>query len=103
VAGGGLAFLAVACPTCNLLVMTTLGMSGALSIFAPLQPFIGAAGIVLLAATLRRILRLAAPDGATNPRASRVVGGHVRQGLEVPVSRAPVRVDTEPSDSLEIT
>jgi hypothetical protein len=53
----------VACPTCNLLVMTTLGMSGALSIFAPLQPFIGAAGIVVLAATLRRILRLAAAQG----------------------------------------
>jgi hypothetical protein len=69
-AGGGLAFLAVACPTCNLFVMTTLGMSGALSIFAPMQPFIGAAGIVLLAATLLRILRLAGQG--THPQPARL-------------------------------
>lgn len=56
-AGGGLAFLAVACPTCNLVVMTTLGMSGALSIFAPLQPLIGIAGVAVLAVTLARMLR----------------------------------------------
>ena len=55
--GGGLAFLAVACPTCNLVVMTTLGMSGALSIFAPLQPLLGIAGIAVLTVTLVRMLR----------------------------------------------
>ena len=58
VAGGGLAFLAIACPTCNLLVMTTLGASGALSLFAPVQPFLGVAGILLLVTTLVRILRM---------------------------------------------
>jgi hypothetical protein len=52
-----LAFLAVACPTCNLVVMTTLGMSGALSVFAPLQPLIGMAGIAVLGVTLARMLR----------------------------------------------
>lgn len=50
--GGIAAFLAIGCPICNKLVVASLGVSGALSIFAPLQPLIGAVSLVLLAATL---------------------------------------------------
>lgn len=54
--GGVAAFLAIGCPICNKVVVATLGVSGALSIFAPLQPMIGAASVALLAATV--VLRL---------------------------------------------
>jgi hypothetical protein len=56
-AGGGLAFLAVACPTCNVLVVGVLGTSGALSLFAPLQPLLGIVGIGALSWALWRIVR----------------------------------------------
>ncbi len=49
--GGVAAYLAIGCPICNKVVVA-LGVSGALSIFAPLQPLIGAASVALLAATL---------------------------------------------------
>jgi hypothetical protein len=62
-AGGGLAFLAVACPTCNVLVVSALGLSGAMTYFAPVQPLLGVAGVVLLAGALLRILRSAAGTG----------------------------------------
>jgi hypothetical protein len=52
-AGGLVAFLAVACPTCNALVVATLGVSGALTYFAPLQPVLGVAGVTLLLGVLR--------------------------------------------------
>lgn len=50
---GGLAvFFAIGCPVCNKLVLIALGTSGALSIFAPIQPIIGVASLVFLVATL---------------------------------------------------
>lgn len=51
-AGGIAAFLAIGCPICNKVVVAALGVSGALNVFAPLQPLIGAASVALLAATL---------------------------------------------------
>ncbi len=51
------AFLAIGCPICNKVVVALLGVSGALSIFGPIQPVIGAASVGLLA----RNARLAAP------------------------------------------
>lgn len=55
--GAGFAtFLAVGCPVCNKLVVALIGTGGALSWFAPLQPFIGIAAIVALAAGLRHQL-----------------------------------------------
>jgi hypothetical protein len=51
VAGFG-AFLAIGCPVCNKIALVLLGTSGALTIWAPLQPIIGAASLLLLAATL---------------------------------------------------
>lgn len=47
-AGGVLTFFAVGCPVCNKLVLIALGASGALQWFAPIQPILAAAGVVLL-------------------------------------------------------
>lgn len=55
--GGVAAFLAIGCPICNKVVVAVLGVSGALSIFGPIQPLIGAASVGLLATTLAWRLR----------------------------------------------
>ncbi|MGK2850332.1 MAG: hypothetical protein ACSLFN_05395 [Candidatus Limnocylindrales bacterium] len=49
--GGVGAFLAIGCPICNKIIVAVLGVSGALNVFAPLQPLIGALSIALLAGT----------------------------------------------------
>ncbi len=56
-AGGIAAFLAIGCPICNKVVVAALGVSGALNVFAPLQPLIGGASVALLAGTLLWRLR----------------------------------------------
>ena len=50
--GGFGAFFAIGCPICNKLALLLLGTSGALSIWAPIQPILGAASLVLLAGTI---------------------------------------------------
>jgi hypothetical protein len=57
--GGGLTYLAVGCPICNKIVVALLGVSGALSYFAPIQPILGAMGLVLIVVSLRAALRAA--------------------------------------------
>ncbi len=59
VAGIG-AYLAIGCPICNKIIVAVLGVSGALNVFAPLQPVIGALSIALLAGTLVWRLRMRA-------------------------------------------
>lgn len=49
--------LAVGCPICNKLVVALIGISGALNIWAPLQPLIGVLSIGLLAIGLLVRLR----------------------------------------------
>lgn len=51
--GGFLAYLAVGCPVCNKVALLALGSAGALQWFAPVQPLLAAAGVVLLAYALR--------------------------------------------------
>jgi hypothetical protein len=63
-AGGLAAFLAIGCPVCNKIVLVALGTSGALTIWAPLQPLLGAASLVLLAGALTWRLRARARGGA---------------------------------------
>jgi hypothetical protein len=58
------AFLAIGCPVCNKIALLLLGTSGALTIFAPLQPVIGAVSLGLLVATLAWRFRLRAPGRA---------------------------------------
>jgi len=51
-AGTLLSFFSVGCPICNKLVVLLLGLSGAMTFFNPLRPFLGIASIVLLSVTL---------------------------------------------------
>lgn len=54
--GGALSFFAVGCPTCNKLVLVLAGSSGALTVWAPLQPLLGTLSVALLAvAAVRRL------------------------------------------------
>ena len=55
--GGLLAFFAVGCPVCNKLVLLALGTTGAMELFAPVQPLLALASVVLLAVALRSRLR----------------------------------------------
>ena len=56
-AGGVLSFLAVGCPVCNKLVVLAVGASGALSYWAPIQPFLALASAGLLAFAVYQRLR----------------------------------------------
>ena len=55
--GALLSFFAVGCPICNKLVVLALGTSGALTWFAPVQPYLGVIALALLAWALRVRLR----------------------------------------------
>jgi H+/Cl- antiporter ClcA len=52
-AGTLISFFAVGCPVCNKLVLLALGATGAVTWFAPLQPFLALASIVLMVVALR--------------------------------------------------
>lgn len=54
--GGLLSFFAIGCPVCNKLVLLALGTTGAMNYFAPVQPFLAVAGVVVL--TWALIVRL---------------------------------------------
>jgi hypothetical protein len=58
------AFLAIGCPVCNKIALVLLGASGAMTMYAPIQPFIGAASLALLAGTLAWRLRIRARGSA---------------------------------------
>lgn len=63
--GTVLSLLAVGCPVCNKLVVAAVGMSGALSWFAPLQPILAVASLGLLGYALRARQRTAIVCGAS--------------------------------------
>jgi hypothetical protein len=56
-AGTLVTFFAVGCPVCNKLVLVALGASGAVTWFAPFQPFLAVASVALMAVALRIRLR----------------------------------------------
>jgi len=58
------AFLAIGCPVCNKVALVLLGTSGALSVYAPIQPLIGAVSLTLLVVTVAWRLRLRASGSA---------------------------------------
>ncbi|MGI9187041.1 MAG: hypothetical protein ACR2J9_05905 [Gaiellales bacterium] len=61
IVGGGLAYLAVGCPTCNHIVMLALGTTGALTWFAPIQPYLALIALaVLVGAIVHRVWLLRA-------------------------------------------
>lgn len=55
--GGLLSLLAVGCPICNKLVVLAVGVTGALNVWAPLQPLLGLVSVGLLGWALHRRLR----------------------------------------------
>lgn len=55
--GGALAYLAIGCPVCNKIALIALGSTGAIQFFAPVQPYLAAAGVLVLAWALIRRLR----------------------------------------------
>lgn len=57
VLAGVLSAFAVGCPVCNKLVVLALGVSGAMSYWAPAQPVLAVATVALLAHALVRRLR----------------------------------------------
>ncbi len=52
--GGLLSFFAIGCPVCNKLVLIALGTSGAMSYFAPIQPYLALFGIAFLMYAFRK-------------------------------------------------
>ncbi|MEV6692146.1 cytochrome c biogenesis CcdA family protein [Micromonospora sp. NPDC051196] len=71
VTGAALSLFAVGCPVCNKIVLIALGYSGAMSWFAPAQPVLAVASIVLLAWALRR--RLAGERACPTPAGSKLL------------------------------
>jgi hypothetical protein len=70
VAGGVLSVFAVGCPVCNKLVVIAIGVTGALKVFAPLQPLLGLASLALLGWSLR--VRLRGEIACAVPRSNQV-------------------------------
>lgn len=62
--GSMAAFVAIGCPVCNKIALLLLGATGAVTVFAPWQPVIGVASLVLLAATLTWRMRMLAGGSA---------------------------------------
>ncbi|BAE46174.1 hypothetical protein G9U53_32795 [Rhodococcus sp. D-46] len=50
--GVALTFFAVGCPVCNKLVLLALGTSGALGLWAPIQPILAGVSLTMLAAAV---------------------------------------------------
>ena len=55
--GGLAAFFSVGCPVCNKLVLLALGASGAVTWFAPVQPYLALASLALMTWALQTRLR----------------------------------------------
>lgn len=55
--GGLLTWFAVGCPVCNKLALLALGYSGAITWFAPVQPYLAAAALLMTAGALLVRLR----------------------------------------------
>lgn len=55
--GATLSFFAIGCPVCNKLVLLALGASGTMTWFAPFQPVLAIASVVLMAIAVRMRLR----------------------------------------------
>lgn len=69
--GGFLSWFAVGCPVCNKLALIAFGYSGAITYFAPIQPFLGIAALLLTSVALLwrlkgQVLCSVAPTPAAN-------------------------------------
>lgn len=57
IGGGALSLLAVGCPVCNKIVVAAIGISGAMNLWAPVQPVLGVLSLGLLGWALSMRLR----------------------------------------------
>ncbi|SEH16276.1 hypothetical protein [Thermoleophilum album] len=73
--GGLLGTFAIGCPICNKLVVATLGVSGALTYFEPIQPLLGITAVTLAVVAVRRRLALLESGCPIDPSASRTARG----------------------------
>ncbi|GAC1326895.1 MAG: hypothetical protein NVSMB17_00150 [Candidatus Dormibacteria bacterium] len=74
-AGGGfLNVLAIGCPICNKVVVALLGISGALTYWAPIQPIVAIGGLALLVWALRVRLGLLSSSASTATPGSAIPG-----------------------------
>jgi hypothetical protein len=111
--GGALSFLAVGCPICNKLVVLAIGVSGTLSCWAPVLPFLAAASAGLLAfAACQRLRGLksrpvrATPAGATPPLGSARPAGRqdrTRRAMASDASRTSAEAVSPPSATASVT
>lgn len=86
VASNVLSVLAVGCPICNKAVVWLLGVSGALGLWAPLQPLIGIGSLALLiVAVVLRIRGRASDSCPIEPSSAEDAGGSV--GMSSTASR----------------
>lgn len=69
ITGSLLGWFAVGCPVCNKFALLALGYSGAITWFAPIQPFLGLGALVLTGAAL--VMRLRGQVACPLPRAAR--------------------------------
>lgn len=69
-AGATLGWLAIGCPVCNKIVVFALGVSGAVNLFGPAQPWMAALSVVLLVAALAWRVRALLGTGRASPQLS---------------------------------
>ena len=93
--GSLLAFLAIGCPVCNKLALILLGTSGAIQYFAPIQPYLGAIGIALLAIALAVRLRgeVSCATLASRRSADRTEGALTTQDILAGLPSGPDRAE----------
>ena len=71
-----LSAFAVGCPICNKIVIALLGVSGALGIWAPIQPVLGGISVAMLAiAVVLRWRRTRSPLSCTATPRAKPIGG----------------------------
>ncbi|WP_197480623.1 hypothetical protein [Rhodococcus sp. EPR-157] len=72
VSANALSLLAVGCPICNKLVVMAIGVSGALDLWAPVQPVIGIVSVGVMVWALR--LRIQGERACPTPRVGKQLG-----------------------------
>ena len=105
-AGSLLAYLAIGCPVCNKIALLLLGTTGALNLYAPIQPYLGAIGIALLSVAL--IVRLRGEvscatvarwrtGGTDSTSSAPLTTQDILAALDVPASAPFEQVPAEPA------
>ena len=90
-AGSLLAYLAIGCPVCNKIALLLLGTTGALNLYAPIQPYLGAIGIALM--TLALIIRLRGEVSCATVEMWRAGTGARSANRSVDRSRGPLTTE----------